>query len=91
MTGEGSVDMDVAVHVEEFGKELWAPIDTAARSVWVDRGWFVDNAGVVEADDGTATAADGTELPVAGRGTMRFKLWGADLTENVRVMSVLPG
>ncbi len=90
IVGGGSFDVDIAVQIEVFNEVVWVPIDTAARSVWVDKTWFVNHGGVMDADGGTAAGADGSSLDVAGKGEIEFRLWGSTFTEPVRVMSTLP-
>eukprot|EP00171_Calliarthron_tuberculosum_P002217 IDg2217t1 len=55
-----------------------------------DKSWYLKNGGDIVKDSSTATGADGRSLDVTGRGFLRFRLWGCDFYEEVRVMSTLP-
>ena len=76
--------------MEVGGEALWVPLDTGARSVWVDREWFEGHGGVWEADCSHAVTADGRDMDVCGKGKLNFKLWGQPFMETVRVASCLP-
>ena len=81
---------DVAVRVQVGKDTLWVPLDTGARSLWVDREWFEDHSGVWEAEYSCAVTADGKDMVVCGKGQLSFRLWGGLFTESVRVASRLP-
>lgn len=83
-------DEDISLPVFAFGERLWAPADTCALSIWVDRRWFEGNGGTVCGTVDRATAVDGSEITVEGEGMIRFELWGEAFEEKVRVMSSLP-
>ena len=55
---------DVAVQVDIGGDPFWVRLDTGARSVWVDRGWFEDHDGVWATDCSRAVTADENEMAV---------------------------
>lgn len=63
-------------------------MDTCARSIWVDRKWFLAHRGTIVDDANTATAADGHEMYVCGKGQLEFRMWGVRFREEVRVAVV---
>jgi len=68
-------ELVVEVYVEK--EMVYAEVDTAARSLWVNADWFEDVVGnkVVE-DKGDVFAADSAKVEVYGASKMDFELWG---------------
>ena len=66
------VDDDVMVRVEIQGISDWVPMDTAAKSIWVDEEWYRKRGGAVIEDQGGADSADGTPIDVSGKGRFLF-------------------
>ena len=81
---------DVGIRIVVNRKLLWVPVDTAARSIWVDLSWFLSLGANIVYDDYGAKAADGRSIEVVGRGTLFFKFWGCCFNEEVRIMRTLP-
>ena len=75
------------------GYEEEAIIDTAAKSIWVDKNWFMEKGGAMTAMPcGGAESADGSPLDVEGTGILQsVEIWGSKF-ENipVKVMTALP-
>lgn len=70
---------------------VWAQIDTAARSIWVNKEWFIQQGGVIIHNDNQgANAVDGRDIEVEGTGYLNLGLWGCMMKETVRVMKTLP-
>lgn len=68
--GKTGVDEDVVILVSVGSGDVWVPMDTAARSVWVDREWFLGAGGTIMEDYRGASAADGHPMLIAGRGML---------------------
>jgi hypothetical protein len=70
-----------------------AVMDTGAKSIWVDKTWFLGVGGTMKKFYGPgATGADGRSLPVSGNDVLPcFKVWECALDGlEVRVMDHLP-
>lgn len=61
---------DVAVQVKFGGETRCVRLDTGARFVWVDQGWFEGHSGVWVADSSRAVTADGKDMAVCGKGKL---------------------
>eukprot|EP00171_Calliarthron_tuberculosum_P002219 IDg2219t1 len=57
--GNGSLEDEVLVRMDFAGESWWIPVDTAAKSIWVDEHWFLSNGGNLLDGDTGARAADG--------------------------------
>ena len=80
----------VAVCLTVRGLTLWVPLDTGAKSIWVDRDWIRSVGGTWTADEWSALATDENKMAVCGRGVFRFSMWGRAFYEPVRVAANLP-
>jgi hypothetical protein len=68
-------------------------MDAGAKSLWVDKTWFLGVGGTMKKFYGPgATGADGRSLPVSGSGVLPwFKVWGCEFDGlEVRVMDHRP-
>lgn len=80
----------VTVHMKVRDRTSWVPLDTGARSIWVDRDWFRSVGETWNADEYSARAADGHEMVVCGSRVLRFSFWGAEFCETAHVAANLP-
>jgi hypothetical protein len=79
----------VKIKVRDGDRE--ALLDSACYSIWVNKREFQEMGGYAYEEGGSAQAADGQPLNVAGQGKLDFCLWGRLFRgERVRVMESLP-
>ena len=81
---------EIIFHVTVSTEKLWVPVETAARSIWVDYEWFTLRGGSIIPNEGMAEAVNGHNLNVKGVVLLNFELWGQKFSEEVRVLQNLP-
>ena len=81
---------DVVVQVGVGTDSVRVPLVIGARSIWVDRTWFQKHGGTWDEEIYSAFAADGHDREVCGRGILKLELWEEEITEPLRVASILP-
>lgn len=61
--------------------KLKVPTDTAVRSIWVDKNWFLKMGGTIVINHYESEGADGQKMNVCGAGKLSVLLWGYQFYE----------